>query len=323
METIEKYGGVTTKEKRVHPLPFSFLFSHYAIFAFKKNRKGAGDVSSSKDEIYFEDDLRFKENGDIDYDGDTLALAGDGTIPEDPELTEGVLALNSKKIEEMSGSIQDVKTRLEKFDTTMKGIKNDSDGLKEEIVQMNDSIKKMLCIYEAITQQYNPFIDDVPTAHTPSREPIAQSMEHRSKKVEEEPLDRIIKPEDFEADVEEANSSLGEVVGVNNIEYDPRVKKSEPLANVARVPCSLSNEKMTVSLQKDTITVTPTISPARGTATFQDACRDQISKVIDLMNEKARMEELVDRVYVQKISGNAVSASDIEYLKDWCRKNGR
>jgi len=308
--------------ERVYPSPFSFLSFNSAIFTFKKNKRGAGDSSTNGDEIYFEDDLRFKENGDIDYDGGATVQSVSGTMPDDPDLAEGVLEMNSKKIEDLNGSIQDIQGRLDKFEITMKGVKNDSDGIKDEIVQMNDSIKKMLCIYEAITQQYNPFIDDVPTASAPNRETTCQTMPARSNMiVEEEPLDRVIRPEDFEAEIESNDTKLGDVIGLNDVQYDPFVNRVGPKTPAADTNYSLSNEKMTVSLQKDTVTVTS--APARQSTTFQDACIDKMMGMADLMREKARLEELIERAFIQKVSGQPVSNADIEYLKDWCRKNGR
>ncbi|OPX58287.1 MAG: Flagella accessory protein C (FlaC) [Methanomassiliicoccales archaeon PtaB.Bin215] len=204
----------------------------------------------------------------------------------------------------MSGSIQDINSRLEKFDATMKGVRSDSDGLRQEIVQINDSMKKMLCIYEAITQQYNPFIDDVPTRR--SSVPI-EDFPKEELTQEEEPLDRIITPDDLV----ETPSTLADVVGLNGKRCEAAPKKS--VAATKAEGRSVSNERMTVRLFEDTVTV----SSAGKAQDFGDACRGRMYDIMHLMDERSEMERALDRIFNQRLEGRPAAGADLELFEQW------
>jgi outer membrane murein-binding lipoprotein Lpp len=297
-------------KKFVHPLPLTFFSLNSAIFTFKKMRREAEDNPSDNGETdYYGGELNFKGNGDIDFDsGKGGIMTGALMDEEDREMAEGVIASNTKKIEEMSGSIQDINTRLDKFDVTMKGIRSDSDGLREEIVQINDSMKKMLCIYEAITQQYNPFIDDVPTRRPGVPVPEANVGVNLP---EEEPIDRIITPEDL---VEDA-PTLADVLGLNAKRCEPAPRKVQVLP-VKTEPPSVSNDRVTVRLFEDTVTV----SPANRAQDFQSACRDRIYGMLRMMDERTEMDQALDRIFNRRLEGKEAPKADLDLLMEWLNR---
>lgn len=289
----------------VHPLPLSIFSLNSTIFTFKKIKRGAEAVSSENgDTDFYGGEIEFKENGEINYGGDGM-MTKDALSGEDSEIADGILASNTKKIEEMSGSIQDINTRLEKFDVTMKGVRSDSDGLRQEIVQINDSMKKMLCIYEAITQQYNPFIDEQP-ARRPSV-PVEVDPPKQEIIPEEEPLDRIITPEDL---IEPPNT-LAEVVGLNGKACEAAPKKSAPNSNMTAR--SMSDDRVPARLFEDAI-------PATKRSDFRDACNRRMYDLLHLIDEKTEMEQVLERIFNRRLEGAQVPEEDLDQVSQWLER---
>jgi hypothetical protein len=129
------------RNERNAPLP-AFLISSGFIFS-RKNKKAAEDLSG------------MMGDGDIDL----------GTIPgldvglSTPGVGGPSLSPSNKKVDDMESSLNDLKGAVETITNNNKTIKSDVENMKGEVEQINESVKTLLGIYEAVSKEYNPFVD--------------------------------------------------------------------------------------------------------------------------------------------------------------------
>jgi hypothetical protein len=150
--------------------PILPLFSSMAILSFKKKSKGSdlGGLSTSMD--------------DLSLDGENLSLSDlGGSVgslsklekkDKDGGLDEKLLAgitsgprAEDKKFMEIEASVNDLKKHAETADMNSKATKGEIDSMKKDLSQINENIKSLLNVYEAVSRQYNPFVEcDTPAA---------------------------------------------------------------------------------------------------------------------------------------------------------------
>jgi hypothetical protein len=128
------------RNNRNAPLP-AFLISSGFIFS-RKNKKAAEDLSGMMGE------------GDIDLGTIPGLDAGLSTPSGAPAMSS-----SSKRVDEMESTLNDLKGAVETITNNNKTIKSDVENVKAEVEQMNESIKTLLGIYEAVSKEYNPFVD--------------------------------------------------------------------------------------------------------------------------------------------------------------------
>jgi outer membrane murein-binding lipoprotein Lpp len=120
----------------------SLLLLNGFIFS-RKNKKAAEDLSG------------MMGDGDIDL----------GTIPgldvglSTPTVGGPGLSSSSKKVDEMESSLNDLKGAVDTITNNNKTIRADVENMKGEVEQINESVKTLLGIYEAVSKEYNPFVD--------------------------------------------------------------------------------------------------------------------------------------------------------------------
>lgn len=210
------------------------FFSSMAILSFKKKDKEDKEsdtplMSSSKADTNL---------GGGSLGGSDLSLGGlDGGIGSLSDIdlnAEGSESLGDEllsmsgasqsdiRLQELEVSVNDIRKEKENIELATRAMKSEIESIKDEISNINESIKTLLNVYEAVSQQYNPFVDN-------ATKPMAKNMGASSLNGnygggdqfgtmlgeedeigmgsgeadpfgEEEPLDRIIKPEDDSED---------------------------------------------------------------------------------------------------------------------------
>ena len=227
---------------------------------------------------------------------------------------------DNKKMEAMDGTITDLKNQLETMTMGSKAIKGDVDKIKTEIDGINDSIKNLLCVYEAVSREYNPFVDSempapkkqecaahkekaavpVPAPKAKAKEPEPEDMdldldldlsEGKPIKIpdyiEAEPMDRILKPEMDDDDV----AQLVEKVKITKVTKPTRPLIADKPAPVERAPAAPAlNPEPTVNLVVDFYSL------------------NQIHKLV---------EHQLEQIYTMKLKGQKVPDEDYESLERW------
>ena len=60
-------------------------------------------------------------------------------------------------------------------------MKGDVDKIKTEMDGINDSIKNLLCVYEAVSREYNPFVDsEMPVQRSRRSSQEGRGMRHQA-----------------------------------------------------------------------------------------------------------------------------------------------
>lgn len=275
--------------RRVHPLPLSLFLANSAIFAFKKKGKGAEaeDLPDGLGEIDFDDGLKLTEDGDLDFGGGSPDPGASDDLDEIhmglPDDLPADTGTPKKKIDEMNATISDIQDQLERNDMQVKGVRNDIDNLKTEMVQINESIKKMLSVYEAVSREYNPFVNG--NAAPERRKDDNTKLFGGTFSTQEDEADMVIKPD-----------------GTMDRMVAPAPQRS------VRSPEPLEKEP-----------ARPLAAPKRSSAgdPFSSECMNRISQMVELLNEKERTDQAVERVYFALIDGSCPDPKDLAYLEEW------
>ncbi len=281
-------------------LPPSPLFSSLAILSFKKKGKGE------------ESDLSSIDADGLDLNEGTMSLSdlkstkgGLGSLGKDAG--DGSMALgksrsDDQKFQDIESSINDMKKELDKESLSGKSMKGDIDNMKKDLTQINDSIKSLLNVYEAVNKQYNPFVD----GDEPSRTGNARSSAGQVKSGPiindpfkgTEPLDRLVKPEEEEEEPLE----------------EPKVAPSEQKMDLSEI-----------NLNDDLDKFADVLSPKRESAgeCVSSVSEDRTANGGSFIDEYALglMEKLliyqIEKVHRCKIRGETVTNNDIDALDRW------
>jgi len=174
--------------------PIPAILPFLAIMSFKKKKKGAVEEAGD-DPIGTGDNLIIPEGDSTQLGGDLgnvlggssggdlgKGLGGDagaaaaplggslggslgggldslGSLSGGDELLGG-LQSREEVINNLTAQQEDMKGQIETLQIQSKGIVTDIAGIKEELTSLNESMKSLLCIYEAVSNEYNPFVDD-------------------------------------------------------------------------------------------------------------------------------------------------------------------
>lgn len=147
------------------------FFSSMAVLSFKKRGKEEtlGSAPASL--------------GDMSLNGGSLSLGdlggglggGLGTLSKLSDIGQPGGSLNDtlltdtmpksdKKLQEVEANVNDLKGQMEKSDLSTKAMRGDLDNIKSDLSQINESIRTLLNVYEAVSKQYNPFVEGEPSA---------------------------------------------------------------------------------------------------------------------------------------------------------------
>ncbi len=308
--------------KSVRIVPLYPLVSTLAILSFKKKGGKGGDLGETSSEdlgleggnlslsdlggsigslskLDKKDKKKGKEEsmelGSLggDLGGDLLAGLPTGGRADD------------KKIMELEASVNDLKKHAESTDMTGKATKNEIENIHKDLSQINDSIKSLLNVYEAVSRQYNPFVEDDKTgAPLEEDDPALENMSlgtldalgktpANSPEDGNGPLDRVLRPEDEEED--EDYSSLS---GMDSIKISPDV-----LGKVDLKPAAPTPEPMDEPPARPKGRAPPMPSSA-----VDPYALEQVHKLVEYQ---------LSKVYRARLIGEEVDRDEVEALERW------
>jgi hypothetical protein len=303
--------------------PLTAFFPFFAVFTFRKNKKGGGeDLSSQVGDLDLDLDADAMKLGlkPSDIGGMGGSLGGGGMKLDDNPLSGITPKSDSKKIDAMDGNITDLKNQLEMMTMGSKAMKGDVDKIKIEIDGINDSIKNLLCVYEAVSREYNPFVDsEMPSQKKPERptpkdkacipapkaKPIEEDLEDldldldmgvsNSNKIPEyieaEPMDRILKPENDDDDV----AQLVEKVKITKV-----TKPTKPL--IVERPAPVERAQAPVE---------------KALAPSPEPTTDLVVDFYSLNQIHKLVEHQLEQIYTMKLKGLKVPEEDYVSLDRW------
>lgn len=239
--------------KAFRNVPICSMVSTLAILSFKKKGgKGSdlGGLSASTDDLDLEggslslsdlggslgsltkldkkDKKDKKDYGELGSLGSLGGGLGDDLLSN--LSTVGGGRADDKKIMEIEASVNDLKKHAETSDLNGKATKNEIESMRMDLSQINDSIKSLLNVYEAVSRQYNPFVEDEAHGKASASSPGgSEDLPSRGGSLslgsldplkdtnasfptdEDGPLDRVVRPDDIEE--EEEYGSLEDMDG--------------------------------------------------------------------------------------------------------------
>ncbi|HTY46061.1 MAG TPA: flagella accessory protein C [Methanomassiliicoccales archaeon] len=216
-----------------------------------------------------------------------------GPMPQ-AQNNAGAPGVDSKKVEEMEGSLNDVKDKLRTVETSSKSVKNELEGLRGDLKKTNETIKQLLSVYEVVSQEYNPFVDaPAKKAQVQSVNPSTisysglasdgwskQQASVPAKTVVPGPYDKVIGPD-------------GDAIEVKEVKVEQRPSE---VAGANR-----GGDKMAMSSEKE--------SALRADKMLQDNYYImQLLKLVEFQLEK---------IYLAKVNRVPVDAEDLQNLDKW------
>ncbi|GEM_PF-1855015 len=239
----------------------------------------------------------------------TPGAAGDSLLADSMPRTD-------KKLQEVEANVNDLKSHMESTDMTTKAMKGEMDNIKNDLSQINESIRTLLNVYEAVSRQYNPFVEGEPSAQAAPamaeakaeftmslddiklEQPAAKAeapkikVETAAKEHEvitpfdeEGPLDRIVRPDEEEelppSQEEPIMKDLKTAISdsINDFKHD---FKFEPVKKAAPVTRAASHEDI--------------------------YALDQTRRLID---------HLMGKICAERVVGNEISEADVKALDLW------
>ena len=288
------------------------FFSSMAVLSFKKKGKDEtleGAPSSLGDLSLNGGNLSLNDLGGglgtlskLSDVGQPTSSLGGNLIPEAPK--------GERKLQEMEASVNDLKSHLETSDLTTKSIKGELETMKGDLSQINDSIRTLLNVYEAVSKQYNPFVDGTPsppaapvrTAARPETAPAVDQVKAEQLEAKNEPpaakAEMIADEPEMTAPFD-AEGPLDHIVKPDADEMLSLNKEMPTMNDMTPVLNSSFNDAGPVAVK----------APARRAASMEDVyALDQIRKLVD---------HLMGKMCTERAIGNEIDAADIKALELW------
>lgn len=289
--------------------PLSPMISSLAILSFKK--KGKGELGGLSDSI-----------GDVSLEGENLSLSDlSGSMgslkslsslkDKGEDLSDSILSMTSgpkvddRKFQEIEASVNDLKKHAESTDISSKATKAELESMKKDLSQINDSIKSLLNVYEAVSRQYNPFVDSELPTNLAKEEPeiklgsLGGSGELNLSTIgdvpfdDDGPLDRIVKPDEEEEIPFESLGTLGSL-SLKDLNPSPM---EEPVREIEE------------PLLKPTVKVESSPQPLpTAPLPFDSFALDQFHRLVEYQ---------VNKIYKSRIAGNPVPQAELDNLDRW------
>jgi hypothetical protein len=318
------------------------LVSTLAILSFKKKGgKGSdlGGISASSEDLDLEGgslslsdlggslgslsklgDKKDKKKGKNDL-GDLGSLGGSiggslgGGLGDDilSSLSSGGGRADDKKFMEIEASVNDLKKQAETADLNSKATKNEIESMKKDLSEINGSIKSLLNVYEAVSRQYNPFVDDdkhgaiAPSAgddDIPMDDNLSLGSLNTLKDMksvpppvidERGPLDRVVRPDD-----EEEEEDFSNLQGMDSIKISPDVLGKVDL----RAPTPAAAPE-----PEDDAPARPRSRVASSLPSSVDPyALEQVHKLVEYQ---------LSKVYRAKLIGDDLDQDEVEALDRW------
>jgi archaellum component FlaC len=201
--------------------PVSLLISSSAILPLKR-KGGSKQNSATNNADGVSSDL--SPLATEETDAARMDLAG-GNGEAGPASAPNSRA-SDKKLQELEANVNDLKKHAETTEMNTKAARNEMESIKKDFTEVNESIKSLLGVYEAVSSQYNPFVDrEIPddkikglsfSINGSGPHPRGSGSSKPTDGVgvgvpvdQNGPLDRIVKPDDpDENPIEGVNSSV-------------------------------------------------------------------------------------------------------------------
>jgi hypothetical protein len=318
MEQQTNRGDDTTAINRpTAPLPS--LLPFLAVFTFRKNKKGGGeDLASQVDDL------------DLDLDADAMklglkgadiggALGGSKMALDDNPLAGLAPKSDNKRIDTIDGTVTDLKNQLETMTLGSKALKGDVDKIKTEIDGINDSIKNLLCVYEAVSREYNPFVDSEMPAPKKAECPAIKEKESvpaPKAKAAELDLDDL----DLDLDLDQ-----GKPIDLGKTTKIPDYIEAEPMDKILKPELDEDDVAQLVEKVKITKVTKPTRpqvidKPAPVEKAPVPAPEPSLNVVVDFysINQIHKLvEHQLEQIYTMKLKGQKVPEEDYASLERW------
>ena len=299
--------------------PLTAFFPFFAVFTFKKNKKGGGeDLSSQVGDLDLDLDADAMKLGlkPSDIGGLGGSLGGGGMKLDDNPLAGITPKSDSKKIDAMDGNITDLKNQLETMTMGSKAMKGDVEKIKTEIDGINDSIKNLLCVYEAVSREYNPFVD--------SEMPSQKKPESPAPK--EKARMPVPKAKPIELDPEELDLDLDMDLGGSSSNKIPEYIEAEPMDKILKPDVDEDDE---VARLVEKVKITKVTKPARPQiaerpAPIEKAPAPSPEPTLDILVDFYSMNQIhklvehqLEQIYTMKLKGQKIPEEDYVSLERW------
>ncbi len=152
---------------------------------FKKKKKEKPEEQREAEKPIAPEEVEVSET--LIEEGDLQSILGD--MMKNTGLDE-----ISERLEELTRKIDEIQARMERHDSLISSLENEISEIRSVNEEMQDNIKRLLDVYEIVSQKINPFIDMNGKNEAPSPEtivPASTFMEEMSP-MEEKPQGRLI-----------------------------------------------------------------------------------------------------------------------------------
>jgi len=282
----------------------------------------------------------------LELSGDTVSLGslggGLGTLSKlseigqsSGELSDGLLAdaapRSDKKLQEVEANVNDLKSHVESTDLTTRAMKGEMESIKSDLSQINDSIRTLLNVYEAVSRQYNPFVDGEPEQAVPARPQAKAEVTMCLKDLA--PEQPAIKTEVPTIKVESAAKEHKVVtpLEVPTIKVESAAKEHKvvtpfdddgPLDRIVR-----PEEDEVLAINKEASAMSA-LEPATESHMFNDmkpkmvravpaARTSPLVDVYELDHIRRLVDHLMGKICMERSNGNEIMESDIRALDLW------
>lgn len=251
------------------------------------------------------------------------ALGGSKMALDDNPLAGLAPKSDNKRIDAIDGTVTDLKNQLETMTLGSKAMKGDVDKIKTEMEGINDSIKNLLCVYEAVSREYNPFVD--------SEMPGPKKPEIPAKKEEACVTKPKAKTEELELDDLDLDLDLDAGNAPASTHKIPDYIEAEPMDRILKP--ELDDDE--VAKLVDKVKITKVTRPTRPQAIERPAQIEEptpvaqqtpvspgpaMNVVVDFysLNQIHKLvEHQLEQIYTLKLQGQKVPEEDYASLERW------
>ncbi|MFA5312285.1 MAG: flagella accessory protein C [Methanomassiliicoccales archaeon] len=261
------------------PLPFFLPF--LAVISFRKKKEN----EESKDDLAKLPSL--DQKGVLPRQpGDQASDANAQAQPKDDE-----------RIKVVNATVTDLKGQVDGLQMQGKSLKGDIDSMKNDLGSINESMKALLQVYEMVSRQYNPFVEN--SFRNNDMEQMSIPMKKPS---DDQPDDFIMRPQDsFEA------VPLGQA-RPRAPEFDPfeRPNADRKMQNGRQADAAPEQRQQHRESPPPAIPYGPA-APAPSYKT-DNYCFTQVHKIV---------EYHMNRIYMEKMNGSRLAEEDYDELDHW------
>jgi hypothetical protein len=226
-----------------------------------------------------------------------------GTDLGRPDIMMAVPAASDEKVTALGATVEDIKGQVETLQMQGKSLKSDIEQIKGDLGSINDSMRSLLQVYEAVSREYNPFVDNSTTKKANEAKAEAKLEAKAVPKIEtlseldDEAADMLLRPEDnFEA------VPVSAIKPKTPIKLEPVKPIPAPREVLPFVP-EPKPEAKAPSKHEDTFTHPVAVS--------DPYIMNQVVKIVEFQ---------MDRFYGKKQKGQKVSDQEYEEIEHWFKE---